>query len=124
MEGDDEVTESLVLPVQGILPAVYLVPASLPDQAVKEGASPPCRLMSRSRRACSAEDARRGRGGGDGSAVVCPAAAPGRPAEAPRCAGGIATSGHERQAVRVSSASWPAGWPPVDESVAQACAAA
>ena len=125
MGGDDEVTESLVLPVQEILSAVYLVPATLPDQVVKERVKSalsahvpdPVGLVARKMLDVGAVRV----------AVQPSSALPPLPVALQKHLG---VTRELLQAVTnasqfvVTSASWPPGWPPIHESVARACAAA
>lgn len=65
-------TENLVLPVREVMSAVCLVPAHAAGSgSERKGQVRPAVSCPGSRRTCRAEDARRGRGDGGGSAVVC-----------------------------------------------------
>ena len=118
-------TENLVLPVQEILSAVYLVPATLPDQAVKERVKSalsahvpdPVGLVARKMLDV-------------GAVIVAVQPSSGLPPLPVALQKHLGVPQELLQAVTsasqvvVSSASWPPGWPPIHESVARACAAA
>ena len=118
-------TENLVLPVQEILSAVYLVPATLPDQAVKERVKSalsahvpdPVGLVARKMLDV-------------GAVMVAVRPSSGLPPLPVALQKHLGVPQELLQAVTsasqfvVSSASWPPGWPPIHESVARACAAA
>lgn len=118
-------TENLVLPVQETLSAVYLVPATLPDQAVKErvksalSAHVPDPVGLVARKMLDIGAVRLG---------VLPSS--GLPPLPPALQKHLGVPQELLQAITsasefvVSSASWPPGWPPMHESVARACAAA
>ncbi len=118
-------TENLVLPVQETLSAVYLVPATLPDQAVKE----------RVKSALSAHVpdpvglvARKMLDVGAVMVAVQPSSGlPPVPVALQKHLGvpqGLLQAVTSASEFVVTSASWPPGWPPIHESVARACAAA
>ncbi len=118
-------TENLVLPVQEALSAVYLVPASLPDRAVKETVKSalsahvpdPVGLVARKMLDVGAVRV----------AVQPSSSLPPLPVTLQRHLGvpqGLLRAVTGASEFVVSSASWPPGWPPLHESVARACAAA
>ena len=118
-------TENLVLPVPEILSAVYLVPATLPDQAVKERVKSalsarvpdPVGLVARKMLDVGAVMVAVQPSSGLPPLPVALQKHLGVPQELLRAV----TSASQ---FMVSSASWPPGWPPIHESVARACAAA
>jgi len=124
-EGTNEVAENLVLPVQETLSAVYLVPATLPDQAVKRKIKSalsahvpdPVGLVARKMLDVGAVRVAVQPSSGLPPVPVALQKHLGVPQELLR-----AVTGASRFVV--SSASWPPGWPPMHESVARACAAA
>ena len=118
-------TENLVLPVQEILSAVYLVPATLPDQAVKErvksalSAHVPDPVGLAARKMLDV-----------GAVMVAVQPSSGLPPLPVALQKHLGVPQELLRAVTsasrfvVCSASWPPGWPPIHESIARACAAA